>query len=122
VNGMIRIALAFFALFAAIPTNAESMNDFWTQRSPMATYTSNKSALDLELCLGLAAAEYGTPTTLHGEGVTLVTIMNPGQIISTTMGFRISDKGTQRVVEVFARGSALSTNEKLSRRTTESCM
>jgi hypothetical protein len=101
---------------------AESMKDFWTQRSPVATYTSTKSALALEYCLGLTASEDGTALTLHGEGVTLVSITNPNQIISTIMGFRIADKGEQRVVEVFARGSARGTWDRHARSTAESCV
>jgi hypothetical protein len=121
-RGAYQITLSILAVTAAGAASAESMKDFWTQRSPIATYTSNKSALALEYCLGLTASEDGTAITLHGEKITLVSITNPNQIISTIMGFRISDKGEQRVVDVFARGSALGTWEKHSRRTAESCV
>jgi hypothetical protein len=116
-----QVALLLMTITGASVSSAESMKDFWTQRAPIATYTSNKSALALEYCLGLTASEYGTANALHGEGITLVSILQPGQIISTTMGFRISDKGSQRVIEVFARGSATGNWEKWSRRTADTC-
>lgn len=118
----LRFAVASLAIFSSSVSGAESMKDFWTQRSPLVSYASNKSALALEYCLGLNASEYGTTTTLHGEGVTLVSIVNPGQIISTVMGFRISEANGHRAVEVFARGSALGNWVKWSRRTAENCV
>lgn len=114
--------ILFVGVTSAAAASGESLKDFWTQRSPIATYTSNKSALALEYCLALDASEDGTPITVPGDGLTLVSIMNPNQIISTIEGFRISDKGGQRVVDVFARGSALGNWEKHSRRIAESCV
>lgn len=116
------VSLAVLGIFAARPANAESMKDFWTQRSPTATFTSTKSALTLEYCLGLNASEDGTAITLHGENVTLVSITNPSSIISTIMGFRITDRGDQRVVEVIARGSALGTWGRHSQAVAQSCV
>lgn len=114
-------AVGLFVFGMASTASTESMKDFWTQRLPIETLTSNKSALALEYCLGLDASERGTTEVLHGEGVTLVSIMNPGQIISTVMGFRISENGSRRTVAVFARGSALGTWEKWARATAERC-
>ncbi len=119
---LVGIAASVLGLANAAAVHAESMKDFWTQRSPAATYTSKKSALALEYCLGLSASEDGTAIALHGEGVTLVSITNPNQIISTIIGFRISDKGEQRVVDVLARGSALGTWARHARQTAEGCV
>jgi hypothetical protein len=119
----IRISMPLLlALVTASSAGAESMKDFWTQRSPAATFTSSKSVLALEYCLGLAGSEDGTAIALHGENVTLVSITIPSSIISTIMGFRITDKGDQRLVQVMARGSALGTWDKHSRQYAESCV
>jgi len=88
------IGLLGFAINSA--GHAESVKDFWTKRPPIASYASGKSALALEFCLGMAASEDGMPNVLRGEGITLVSITVPGSIISTIIGFRISDNGERR--------------------------
>ena len=116
------VMLSGFAIFQSSAGNAESVKDFWTQRAPIASYTSGKTALALEYCLGIAGSEDGMPNVLRGEGITLVSITGPSSIISTLMGFRISDNGERRAIDVFARGSTLGTWERHSRRYIESCV
>ena len=117
---LIEIWLLGFAISSV--GHAESVKDFWTKRPPIASYTSSKSALALEYCLGMAGSEDGMPNVLRGDGITLVSITVPGSIISTIMGFRISDTGEHRTIEVFGRGSALGTWERHSRQYAESCV
>jgi hypothetical protein len=61
------------------------------------------------------------PNVLRGEGITLVSITTPSSITSTLMGFRISDKGGKRTIDVFARGSTLGTWQRHSQQYVESC-
>jgi hypothetical protein len=114
------IGLLGFAIGSA--GRAESVKDFWTKRPPIASYASSKSALALEYCLGMAGSEDGMPNVLRGDGITLVSITVPGSIISTIMGFRISDTGERRTIDVLGRGSALGTWERHSRQYAESCV
>lgn len=116
------ISLSAFAIFPSASLNAESLKDFWTQRVPIASYASEKSELALEYCLGMAGSEDGMPNVLRGEGVTLVSIITPSSTTSAVMGFRISDKGGRPSIDVLARGSALGTWDRHSRRYVENCV
>lgn len=81
---------------------ADSLQEFWTKRPPVATYTSGKSTEALELCLGFAMSDWGGhPYVLHGERVVLVSVA-PGSI---AMSVRITDRGADRLVEVAAAPS-----------------
>lgn len=91
------------------PASSESLKDFWAQKPIIASLSSAKTSAGLEMCLALQGGENGTPVVVHGDGETLVSIMLPGGIISTIIGFRLKDSGPSRTIDVVARGSALGT-------------
>ncbi len=121
-RSFVRLPAAIIALTSSTVAGSESMNDFWTQRAPIGSYSSDKSLLALEYCLGLAGSEDGTVTTLHGENITLVSIVVPNSIISTIMGFRIVKDEERRRVDVFGRGSTLGTWERHATRYVDGCV
>lgn len=121
-NSASRIVAPLLLGLLATNAQAESFRDFWKQRAPISTMVSSKSALSLELCLATEGGESGTPTVVHGERETLVTIMQAGQIISTTIGFRVLDEGGGRKVEIWARGSTLGTWTKRALAAAQACV
>lgn len=114
------LAATMLAVMAS-PAYADSLQDFWRKQTPSAVYASNKSALALEMCLGLGLSEYGPLTTLHGEQVTLVSViqdMGPGVLIS----IKVTDRGGDRELAVAARGSIGSAWQKRGARVAETCI
>lgn len=116
-----RASLAGVLLCFAAPSPAQSIRDFWSERQPIRTIMSPKSAAELEMCLGLQAGETGIPAVLHGDKETRISVVLVQISFATAFGFRILDEGASRRVEVWARGSALGTWEKRALAAADTC-
>ncbi len=82
------------AMLAGTPATADSLPELW-QRPVRASYDTQKSALALEHCIGSAVSDWGSPSVLHGEGVTDLWVSLPYAI-------RITDEGQTRTVKFTA--------------------
>lgn len=85
------------AMLAGTPASADSLPELW-KRPVRASYDTPKSALSLEHCIGVAVSDWGSPSVLHGEGVTEIWVTPPYAI-------RITDAGASRTVKFNATGT-----------------
>jgi hypothetical protein len=92
-----KLALASCLLIAAA-AQATSLKDFWaSRRADAPRFQSTKTALALEMCLGMDISEkIGVPAVLHGENETIITGMSGGIANQPMGGFRIVDHGASR--------------------------
>lgn len=74
--------------------HAESLPELW-KRPVKGAFTSAKTSLALEYCIGSVTSELGSPHLLHGEGVTDLWVGRPFAI-------RIEEAGNTRKVSYTA--------------------
>lgn len=100
------------ALFASTAAEATSMKDFWQSRPEGPRFTSAKSSLALEMCLGMEMSELaGAPNVLHGERETVLTSIAGAYQSIPVVGVRILEQGTSRQLVVGALQKAGWTNK-----------
>lgn len=58
--------LALYAIFIPNIAHADSLKD-WLDKPPQGTFTSNKSALQVEHCIGLGMSDWLTVASFRGE-------------------------------------------------------